>query len=413
MKEIERTLRERIGLDPSSIGASLIHRSVRLRMKSRGLKTTAEYLALLRSNKAEWDELQELVVVTETWFFRDQAPFGAAIQIMRDGWLPVHPIGQARFLSLPCSSGEEPYSLAMALLEARLSPERFQIDAVDISRRALAAARKGIYGKNSFRGKDLAFRSRYFQAARDGYFLLPSVRQCVRFHHGNILNSGPGVISGSYDFIFCRNLLIYFDEPTRRQALARINQLLAPDGVLFVGAAEQPLVLDQGFVSAHIPMAFACRKASRSEGPANLIPRGKISSTPAFLGWTSQQPALETQLPRLPQKMSDSRDTAPSPESDLDRAQILADAGKLAEAAQCCEAHLRLVGASARAYYLLGLVRDAMGDPAAQDYYRKALYLDPSHYESLLQLAMWLEKNGEAAGARRFKNRALRLKQQS
>ena len=91
------------------------------------------------------------------------------------------------------------------------------------------------------------------------------------------------------------------------------------------------------------------------------------------------------------------------------RPRALADAGKLAEAASLCDAHLKSAGPDAQAYYLLGLVSDAAGDPAALDHYRKALYLEPNHYETLLQMALLLEKNGDTTGARAYKRRAERV----
>jgi len=94
--------------------------------------------------------------------------------------------------------------------------------------------------------------------------------------------------------------------------------------------------------------------------------------------------------------------------SDLDAARQLADAGHLKEAATVCQEHLRNQGPSPQAYYLLGLVADASGDPQAIDYYRKALYLEPNHYETLLQMSLLLEKAGDTAGARIFKRRAAR-----
>lgn len=93
----------------------------------------------------------------------------------------------------------------------------------------------------------------------------------------------------------------------------------------------------------------------------------------------------------------------------LIKARQLADAGKLAEAAALCESHLETRGPSVEAFYLLGLVHDADGDPKAMDCYRKALYLEPNHYESLLQLSLLLEKNGDAEGARTLKRRAERI----
>jgi chemotaxis protein methyltransferase WspC len=103
--------------------------------------------------------------------------------------------------------------------------------------------------------------------------------------------------------------------------------------------------------------------------------------------------------------------SAPQAQADLAAARQLADAGKLADAAAICQAHLDRQGPSAQAFYLLGLVRDSGGDPQAVDYYRKALYLEPDHYETLLQMSLLLEKNGDRAGARTFKQRAERVQQ--
>src|SRR2546430_7669954 len=138
MKRIERLLRDTIGLDAATIGSTLIERTVRLRMKHHGLQTTERYEQLVESSDAEWDQLLETVVVTETWFFRDRGPFTALGQLVREQWLPAHPTAPLRLLSVPCASGEEPYSLVMALLDAGVPPGRFQIDAADISTRALA-----------------------------------------------------------------------------------------------------------------------------------------------------------------------------------------------------------------------------------------------------------------------------------
>jgi chemotaxis protein methyltransferase WspC len=190
--------------------------------------------------------------------------------------------------------------------------------------------------------------------------------------------------------------LIYFDADTQRKALAKVADLLAFDGFLFVGAAEQPLVLDKGFVSAHLPMAFACRKGSASLEPA--------PSSSAAMMETAVSPRLH------PTIVDENVAIKPEEQSDLEAAKSLADKGRLEEAARICETYLRTKEPSAQAYYLMGLVRDANGDPSALDYYRKALYLEPNHYDTLLQMAMWSQKNGQTAIAHRFKIRAQRVK---
>jgi chemotaxis protein methyltransferase WspC len=395
MKEIERALRERVGLDPASIGSSVIQRSVRLRMKSRGIKKIEDYSRLLLSSSIEWNALTESVVVAETWFFRDVEPFNAVVRLVLEEWLPSHPQRRLRLLSLPCSSGEEPYSLAIALLDAGVASERLEIDAVDISARALSRARNGIYGKNSFRVSNLEFRKKYFRSTPEGFSIDPSILKLVRFSEGNVLAEKFQPPNSIYDFIFCRNLLIYFDGATQCKALARIHDLLASDGFLFVGAAEQPLVLDKGFVSAHLPMAFACRKGSTASKEVTYETGAlREAAVPRLASQTDGNGAKH----EIVQQM------------DLETARRLADKGHLREAAKICEAHLKNSEPSAQAYYLMGLVQDASGDLAAADYYRKALYLDPNHYESLLQMALWFQKNGESAMARRYKSRAQRAK---
>jgi chemotaxis protein methyltransferase WspC len=410
MTRIEQLLRKSMGLDSASIGSSVIQRTVRLRMKTLGLKQEADYEQLLEGSNEEWNELIEAVIVTETWFFRDREPFSALVRLVKDEWLPAQHSRPLRLLSAPCSTGEEPYSLVMALLSGTVPRDLFQVDAVDISARVLARAKRGIYGKNSFRGKDLGFRDRYFKATREGFVLNETVRNCVSFRQDNILNDSFLAGKPQYDFIFCRNLLIYFDRATQRNALEKIRRLLTPSGVLFVGAAEQPWVLEHGFVPANIPMAFACRRAS-ANGFVAARPRQRIQKLPQQslippLVPNGNHQDLFTETPRAL--------TGAKPENsaqlDLEAARRLADAGRLEEASAVCLTHLRERGASAQAYYLLGLVRDAAGDPAALDYYRKALYLEPNHYETLLQMALLSQKNGHLAQARTYKSRAQRIK---
>lgn len=407
MQHIEALLRKEIGLDAASIGSSLIERTIRLRMKHHGLKRETDYEEMLRDSAEEFNELIEAVVVTETWFFRDREPFNAFTKFALGEWLPQHADGPMRILSVPCSSGEEPYSLAMALLDAGVPADRFQIDAVDISANALARAQRGIYGKNSFRGKDLEFRERYFVAVKEGYALDANVRQRVSFARANVLEEGFLAGTAPYDFIFCRNLLIYFDRATQVLALAKLHRLLAATGVLFVGPAELPLVSESGFTSAKLPHAFACRKTNGEVLPPLRPLRRKKRA--------------RTGVPALPPTNSDrahvfsSPDAKPVPAPTTDHqvaslklARQLADSGQLDEAATICHAYLVRHSDSAEAYYLIGLVKDAANDPEAINYYRKALYLDPNHYETLVHAALWLERTGDVATAQTFKRRAER-----
>lgn len=400
MRHIEALLRQGIGLDAASIGAAVIERTVRRRMKWHGLKLTADYEQMLRQSPEEFDELIEAIVVTETWFFRDRAPFHAFTRIATEGQPPERTM---RLLSVPCASGEEPFSLAMSLLDAEVAPERFQIDALDISQNALARATRAVYGKNSFRGADLEFRDRHFHPVQDGFAINPALRQQVRFQRANILDADFLTDTPPYDFIFCRNLLIYLDRVAQRLTLEKLQRLLAADGVLFVGPAELPLATACGFVSAGWPHAFACRKAeAQTQNQARPARRSHSAAHPTTAGTSHHVTS--------PPKTS-LRKTQPDIAA-LHHARRLADNGQLDAAAALCQAHLAQHPDCAECYYLLGLVKDAGDDPQAIEFYRKALYLDPAHYESLAHTAFWLEKHGDAAGAQPFKRRMARVARQ-
>ena len=184
---IEALLKQKIGLDANSIGSNTITHAVERRRLSCGLPDRAAYLSHLRSSPQELEDLIEAVVVPETWFFRDREPFVYLRQFVTE-WQAAHSAGVFRVLSAPCSTGEEPYSIAMTLLQSGLTSAQFKVDAVDISHRALLKAKRGIYGKQSFRGGGVVDQSRYFQPAESGQEIRPFVRNTVNFIQGNLLN---------------------------------------------------------------------------------------------------------------------------------------------------------------------------------------------------------------------------------
>src|SRR3982074_983393 len=214
-----------MGLDAESIGVASVERAVRERLAARGLEDVQVYWEQLSAVEQELQELIEAIVIPETWFFRDPQAFTALVQVVREEWLAKHLEGALRLLSLPCSTGEEPFSMAMALLDGGLPPSRFHIDAIDISTRAIAWAEQGTYGKNSFRSKDLSFRDRYFEPAERGHRLSDGVRRQVHFRHGNLLSAGWLHGAHGYDVIFCRNVLIYFDVITQCRAIEVLGRL--------------------------------------------------------------------------------------------------------------------------------------------------------------------------------------------
>jgi chemotaxis protein methyltransferase WspC len=402
--DFENLLKETIGLDAASVGSATIESAIRLRMASLRCTQTEDYWEKLRASEDELQELIDAVVVPETWFFRDPDAFASLARLISEEWLPTRPAEALRLLSVPCCSGEEPYSMVMALMDAGLSRETFKVDAVDISVRALIRARRGIYGPNSFRSGDLAFRDRYFEQTPKGHSLVERLRGTVAFHHGNLLSSDFRAGSAPYDVIFCRNVLIYFDRATQERVMKILGRLLTPAGFLFVGPAEAFLAASSGFKSINQSMCFAFRKNSvdRPEPVTACRPRSAVP-----VKSSRERPTRHTVTARTPPALS--RPSAVSETLDLSRARQLGDAGKFAEAGRLCEAHLKQHGPTSEAYHLLGLLRDAMGDlQRASECYRKVLYLDPNHSEALLHLALLSDKQGDTANAQRLRERARR-----
>lgn len=434
---IEALLRQKIGLDAVTVGTNTIARAVRQRMTDCGVTDINLYLTKLQASGPELEALIETVVIPETWFFRDREPFVFLSSYVQSEWLPQNPGKTLRVLSLPCSSGEEPYSIAIALLEAGLSKRNFTIDAVDISKVALQKARGAVYGRNSFRSQNLDFQKRYFTSVGDFYQLNDVVREKVNFIQGNILDRYFLADRIPYDAIFCRNVLIYFDATSRNQTVKLLNSLLKPEGILFLGHSETGQKLPAEFTSVRHSLAFAYRKTAIKH--LEFAEKAQPSNS-NFLGASREVQPLETRQDFTTYKAAntnskssnyrsrylggaDTSETlrtssiAPvtgdtqSASADLETARRKADRGQLQEAARLCQTYLSQNRTNADAYVLLGQVYQATGDRLqAEQCFQKATYLKPHHYEGLIHLALLKEERGDIAGAATIRQRIQRIK---
>ena len=275
-------LKERIGLDVASVGEAIIERAVRQRSQAVAAQTADEYWHHLQFSHDEQQALIEAVIVPETWFFRYPESFATLARLAKARLAEINQLRALRILSLPCSTGEEPYSIAMALLDAGLAPHQFKVQGVDVSPLSVARAQRGVYGRNSFRGGDLEFRDRHFTEQADGYRIEDRVREQVRLNVGNLLDPGLLANEPSYDFVFCRNLLIYFDQPTQKQVFEVLKKLTHVDGVL----SARPKAACWG---ARACARSACPSRSHSAGTPNRssLSRSSCRSPRRRLGATS------------------------------------------------------------------------------------------------------------------------------
>jgi chemotaxis protein methyltransferase WspC len=412
LAKFESMLKRTMGLDIQSIGRPMLERALHERLGNCGVDDLDAYWRLLQMSESEQLQLIESVIVPETWFFRNREAFQEMVRLQQRWPRLISSSQPLRILSLPCSTGEEPYSIAMALLDAGMPPQHFQIDAVDISPQSLNIARQAVYGKNSFRGSFVSFRDHYFALNEQGYALSETVRQQVRFTHSNLFSADLLLGQAPYDIIFCRNLLIYFDRPTQHQAVTLLIQRLIPEGLMFVGPAESALMMLHELTPVKAPMAFAFRHS---------LPKQDILKVVAPLPATAYVPQTTTPAQRPASKAGATRTvslearrnagvaTEPSLQFTLGAAQLLADQGRLSEAISLCEQLIKQDGAAAAVYYLMGVIHDAADrKQAAADCYRKALYLEPSHADAMTHLAALLQTLGDHAGAKLLQQRARR-----
>lgn len=435
--QIEILLQQKIGIEPKIIGSRKIAKAVQNRQAICGVIDIGSYLKLLRTSPSEFAELVELLIVPETWFFRERQAFDFMSDYLRSQWLYQNNQNRLRLLSIPCSSGEEPYSLAMQLLDIGFIPDQFQIDAIDISQNSLEKAKKALYTRNSFRGNNLEFQSRYFTKINQEYHLNPNLRGLVNFTQNNLVDNGFLKNQALYDIIFCRNLLIYFDTAARRQALKTFKRLLKNKGLLFVAASETNLIGELGFELIRSPFGLAAQKNTRLE-PIKYTPPAQtfLDSNPLSLKNqqeikpektpTNPTPA-QTITPKPARQPDESFDTVktlyksePRLSSEptttelqnlnLETIRHLADQGNLKEARSRCENYLKQHSTNAEAYVLLAQIYHAQKlELQAEKYFQKALYLDPKNSQAILHLLLLKEQQGEKSKAAILRQRLQRL----
>ena len=388
----ETYLQRIIGLDPQTVGSAAIARAVRLRMEACGDADEGEFLDRLARDAGERGRFIDEVVVPESWFFRDSQVFDALRQhAIR--FAATSGQAQLRILCCPCAAGEEPYSVAMALFDTGLAADRFWIDAADVSRAALARAKAATYSDNAFRGTDLAFRDRWFHARGTVAELDDVVREQVRFFWGNPLDDSFAVDHQPYDVIFCRNLLIYLTPDARGRVERTIVRLLAPDGLLMLGAAEPP-ILKGAWMPASSTAAFTLRRGTKAASPFPAPPSHSASGPAARSPDTNETDDIRS----------------PTPDDLLREAQALADAGRHAEALDICRRHQQAAGPSADIFFLMGTLHHASGGlDQAEACLHKALYMDPDRDDAFLSLAVVAGQRGDARMAAQYRQSAARV----
>ena len=393
----EDLLRTRFGLDAGLLGHAALESEIQRQSGLAGM-TRADYAARLAHSPQDLQALVEAVVVHETWMLRDGGPFmliaesAAEWRRERFGNAP-----RLRVLCLACATGEEVWSVAMALAEAGLSPEEFSVEGIDVSGNTLVTARVGVYPARAFRTPEAErWRDRWCEPVPGGYTVRDSLRHRVHFTQANLLDAQWQAAMQPAHLVFCRNVLIYFEAGARARMLAFLRRLMGEQGLLFTGHAE----------------AVLCAAEFKTFGPMGAFAfsgeRGRPQTQPAAPLRVAPSPPPRVQVKRPPAASARPQTHTP-PIDELALATRLADQGRYAEALSCVTRVLEADRTNPQGWLLKGLSEQALGDAgAACNSFSRTVYLDPRNEVALLALARLETLAGHPERAQRLRDRAAR-----
>lgn len=258
MLELSLNIREYCGIDFSNNLKSLELKLSR-RLLELGI-TIDQYLSYLQNNWSEWDKLIEQITINETYFFREFNQLEEFQQLLKQ-----KPDQTINVWCIPCSTGEEAYSLAILAKELEpLTGQRVKIRASDLNKKVLDKARKGFFSKNSLSFRRLPesreYLKNYFIETDLGFEVKDEIKQMVSFEPFNLTDYYKYALYSQMDFIFCRNVLIYFDDDTIKNIIRSFYTNLKNDGYLFLGHAESISNIESKFVPVYTKETFYYRK---------------------------------------------------------------------------------------------------------------------------------------------------------
>ena len=397
------------------------------RMAECGLTNFSDYLDLLSSpaGSKEFDLLLDLITVPETYFFRDRAQFSALERLVIPETIKKksYPGASLRIWSAGCSTGEEPYTIAMIVAAAKVDIP-IQILATDVSNHALEAARQGVYNGRSVRDVPPEYLKRFFSKKGGQYSLNESVKQMVEFRYFNLVSEPyPLVEMSGWDIIFCRNVTIYFQTDATRKVIHNLHQSLREGGYLFAGYSESLRYISDGFNTLQMEGAFfyqkgppqkrvrkKSRKIRRRLASTTRITRSKKAKAGADSDHQEIQQvhAAAKELLEMGQPEQASEILNPYMKEEtvaesllLLQAEIELNLGDLDKAVQLCERIVQGEPLSSAGHYLLGIICRTRGDEArAIEQFKKVLYLEPKHALARFNLGELYSRVGQFEKAR-------------
>lgn len=401
--QFQELIQNRLGLYFGAGKETDLERHVKSAMTEAKITDTRLYFSRLYNETEDsdlWLQLARYLTVGETYFFRDSAQMDALrnhilprlIQQRRNEHYPT-----LRLWSAGCSSGEEPYSLAILLRQ--LLPDIAQWNIIilgtDINLESLAYASKGIYTKNSFRNETPAdLRDSYFRPAeKGGYEILPEIRRMVRFNYLNLVSDlypAASNFTNNLDLIICRNVTIYFQPETTTRIVEKFYRGLLPDGWLVVGHSEPMARIYQGFGARNFQGAVVYQKENQASLPPKLSEPAPIFSSPPI----SAEP--------LPTFKNHSEKPVASAREYYEKGKACADQMKWSEAHTWLTRALTMNPLFIEAHYIRALVYMHEGDyDAAIEGLERTLYIDRNFILAYFNIGLIQRQRNNLKEARR------------
>ena len=239
---------------------SILESRLKDRLREKSLNTVGDYFSLISGDQGELKSFLDSITTNLTRFFRNQAHFDAMEHYVVPELIKIKK-GSGnniiRIWSAGCSTGEEPYTIAMLLSEILPAAFKYEIVASDLSLKCLMEAKAGFYAENKIVGVPDAYLSKYFDKVEKGYKVNPDIMAKIRFDYHN-LNNESGL--QNMDIVFCRNVIIYFDEVAQKAVINRFWKAMASKSFLFIGHSESLFGMDTKFEFLRTEWATLYRK---------------------------------------------------------------------------------------------------------------------------------------------------------
>ncbi len=411
--DLKEVVSRKTGLRILEQDTDAIRKVVQDRIRFHKLHSQVKYIQFLESNTAEsrreHTELLSLLTVSESYFFRDKGQF----VLLKERLLPEliernKEKQKIRIWSAGCSTGEEPYSLAMLIDELlpRREEWKITITGTDISEEFLKKAKTGIYGQWSFRMVEPEIRERYFRKRRNEWEIDERIKRMVSFSSGNLLHDHfPDHIICNMDLILCRNVFIYFRSEAIPPVVNKFINTLNEGGYLITGHGEMHLHSYRNLKARIFPQSVVYQKivdrelriaATKPEIPETKIKTIKIA---------------RTTKPKTYAEVTGS--ASPVPKSELELAREYANKGEYDKAEVICKKAIKVGPYPAKFCFILSQIAESRyKSEDAKSLLKKAIYLDPSFIAAYIELATYYDKEGNAERARKMRDTAAELVKQ-